>query len=1192
MKIVGIATIELLHADGRREVVGKDELNHICYPVWRRFFTSVNNGPAQLEIPIARTPTSQNSGSNNQWWVYYGAKDVHPTPLNCFYNHDGRVRVDQNTPYWTDRATVNDPDVMTFTAVIPAPSNTPRTISTLGIELTTDTSSSFNEQMTYSKLTILRLTNPCIQAVNVTVIVTYRLYIHPAVASTNLNVSDTWWDRMRSILKTAATPSNALVLTYNNLNAYITSSCYDYAAIPNYSTGSITYSYDAAEASYELTDNGFYRSTRTNSYYSNVIRSQFSFDTTSPPAVGVWVKCIATSGMPMLSINTAHVTSQGLIHQLAVPSTTSPIQNVFQQRNTPPGPFQDLTVNNTATMTGSVVYNASAWTDPSYQQVTKVTIVGSGAVGVSTYRVSTMSFLAGFVGNQWIPRTALLPQAQNTNSEFKINPNAAFYETKIIQGGTTYRSPDGDRLVVAADCSRTAHGVSVYDVITGTKYNFNANTGLPVTAVADVDVSNGFIYVACANTGLWRIHPDLVTVEAIPTPTGVAGAYQISAKRDGNTTLWVMHNGGLCHLTNPAAAVGSLVWSVHNASTGSPTFTYAGISDANWANVTAMAVDPDHANNRMLIMTAGNSGDTSGFNRRGYVWWDTATGVAVAPSVNGVDLGLAAWTVAELVTISDNLRCIGGRWAMGRALEAFGGSQVYHFTYGATNLSATYFNSISFQRLVPGTINGIDGWIASRSYYSNTGYSSGYWISTATLATIPNATSLSPASPYVDFMLRQGVSTDLTNLSTQTAYVGLLGAVLIYLPTSNMFFTQESSVAMYGVTPFMLQPDLPSVGIYNQYRGAFWRDYGWDGSAWVLNHNGAKPTHAASEAVAPFNGIALAFTNGGSGTSFVANEFFTTCIGKGLMKDNGTTYTVSSYAWTLDATSGFTQTTAIPQTPLGLLTDEPVTFRPIDSDASASTSANQMACRCIQHKGTVVSRSQDPGPTGYIVSDQVIPANTEFDLRYQWIVVEGDTAQNNYHPTMGLVTGTVAFSHGVHFRATGVGQLKLYNGNSIVATINNAEPSKVCRIVRDASNSIQAYYDGTPVGSAIISNSAMMVMGISNYISMFSGWANVTLTYTENRRVLRLGSALGGTGCFSSSFTGLSVTGLVKDTTVDIGTGTPLAAVLDYTVGSNPIVATGNVKVAPGAGWIVFHSAEPADTVTVKTILHHLYNPA
>ena len=78
MKIEGIATIELLHADGTREFHSEVK-NHISYPVWRAFFYSPDGGSTEMRLPVARNPAAQNYASAYRWYIYYGARDVHPT---------------------------------------------------------------------------------------------------------------------------------------------------------------------------------------------------------------------------------------------------------------------------------------------------------------------------------------------------------------------------------------------------------------------------------------------------------------------------------------------------------------------------------------------------------------------------------------------------------------------------------------------------------------------------------------------------------------------------------------------------------------------------------------------------------------------------------------------------------------------------------------------------------------------------------------------------------------------------------------------------------------------------------------------------------------------------------------------------------------------------------------------------------
>lgn len=98
------------------------------------------------------------------------------------------------------------------------------------------------------------------------------------------------------------------------------------------------------------------------------------------------------------------------------------------------------------------------------------------------------------------------------------------------------------------------------------------------------------------------------------------------------------------------------------------------------------------------------------------------------------------------------------------------------------------------------------------------------------------------------------------------------------------------------------------------------------------------------------------------------------------------------------------------------------------------------------------------------------------------------------------------------------------------------------------------------------------------------------LTYTENRRVVRIGDLGTSTGSFNAKFSGLTTTPAAQDTRVLIGSGSPLTASLDYTASGVDLVATGQVKVATGAGWLIFHNNEPANPIDISTVCHFILN--
>ena len=1183
MKIKTEVTLEFIKPDGTREPYGPPVCNDISWQSLRAWFLNTSTSTRSWALGTKRDSTTQNT-VGPRWYLYYGSRDCVQTFINGAYQMDAQVTVDTDTPIWTAPATSNDPALVTFTAVIPAPVGSPRTIKVIGLDNDYVGGNATIYGFATQKFSLLRLTTPCVQTVNMALAITYRLYLYPAVSPSNPRSPTRLWEDVISAFQALCTATESVSLSFNTTNPFIVGSPYRFDTLQTcaYSCPKPTSSQPPELASMELCDTGVgSRNTVGFTCYTNAMSTTVTHNTTDTYAKGAFIKTMLNVGGGLLSSTDDYV-RRVFWYDDAVPGLTSPLQNIFAQRNAPPGPFQDLTVSNTATMSGSVNLDASTWSDPGYQVLAKINIAASGDAGISTYTLETFMFISGFAGNRWMPRTAFLPQKLTDASYIRKEATEAVYEQYPynMAGGVSYRSPDGFRYVMAADCTRTQAGISVYDIFVGSKKNFNAATtpALPVTAVADGEVAKGYIFVACANTGLWRINPALDTVEQITSPTGTNKAYQIAVKDDAANTLWVLFDGGLCKLANPDAAVGSMTWTVYNTTVGSPLFSIVGITDNNWASVASMVINPTSADNQFLFVTAAFP-DTSDGYRKAYVWWNTAGAGAAYPATNGLPLQSFTWSLANLLRQADAIVCVGDQWLLPMSSSVCVYPQeLYRCSFGAASLSDTYFKYLH-PRGYPAKINGQRGVLVGGSMYEDGG--TALFIKDSVISTIPNTTTLTSASSYVGFALRNGSTNAITNVETvNNIPVGMMTRPLVYLPSSNMIFSHEQPGGgndCYGVTPFMLPPTHAK---YATYKGAFWKKYGWDGSNWVLGSTSGRPTHAAAQQISVLNNMSLSFTNGGSGTSFVANEWFITVIGLGISKDNGTSYTYRMTT-TFDACAKLTISGNVPQTPLGLRTDEPVTFMPTSPNV---TSNNDLApsYTCCQNKGVMVARTSDfsdSGPNVNLIADQLIPASTDFDFRFKWISFAGSTA-DAYYKSMGLATGSGTYTYGLHFRYNAnTGNLEVYNNTTLVNTISNPSVDAVCRIARVGST-ITAYYDGVSQGT-VSSSSKFVIMsrsgGGNNYES---GWWDMKLTYTESRRVLIVGSSGAGTGYYSSKFAGLISNSVTGSNQIYIGSGSPLTAIMDYTTAGVALTGTGRVKVAAGAGWLIFHDSEPANPIT------------
>lgn len=1183
MQIKGEVRLQYLYEDGHLEDIGPPVHNDISWVNFRQFFVNTTD---TMSIPTKRDSVSIVNTNQAKWRVFYGAADSKQSVLGGWYNQDGYANASQDFPTYETGALVTDPDRFRVTAVIPAPTSSQRTIRCLGLNILGNGSQSTVSNLSGAHLTHVRLNTPCTQPINLAIVVTYDLFLYPNIVASDNRINDQLYTYLKTLLKQTADAVNAVAITYGVYGRSLITTAYNLDNIPSFSP-SMT---DASSVGYEheMVDAGGFTPSPSTTFFANAIRNTMSFNATSVQANGCFFKKVIYSG---LGIGGSTPTRGGgfAYTDAKSPTDTNPVQNVYPQRNTPPGPTQDLTVNNTATMTGNLVFNTSAWVDPNIQRLIRVNITNTGPVGTATYKLSVMDFIAGFIGNTWQTRTALLPQSFRTDQLFRKNGANTPYETYIASGGTTFRSPDGNKFVLAADCTRTTNGVNVYDVIRGSRHTLDSAIGLNVTAVSDGECTDLYYYICCANTGLWRISLDFTVVENIPSPTGVDKAYQICRKNDANKTIWVMFDGGLCKLSNPNAALGSLTWSVHNPTTGVPTFTALGITDSNWSSVTAMIMDPDNVDDRFLIQTAAvPGGDYSASHRKAYTWWSTSTGTAFNPSTSGhVGNGFSSanWTVDELTKTSDIIRCSNDRWITTRSTHFSASTTNCHFAFGSNNFDSTYFQVTgNGRRPVPAVFNGTPGILMSDALNLN---ASAFFIKDTVIPTITNGATLTTGSSFIEFYLHEGANSNIANMATTSLQMGGQNAPLLYLPVSNMVFSYEIKARCYGVTPFMLRPTNSKYAIY---KDAFWKEYGWTGAAWVLGDPGSKETSAVNDTIDVLDNLGISFNNGATGTSFVNNEFFTFVVGNGLFKDNGVNAYTNNFWVSFDACKNVSMTTTVPQTALGLLTDEPLTFTPNNPNRNYGNMTDGTVTSLLQNKGTVYSVTKTSGIDSQLIADQLIPASTPFDLRFKFYNVtangEGVTCD------IGLATGTTTtYTNSIRFRLNRTtGALQIYNNTTLLATIATPDIEKECRITRDASNNVVAYYDGVEQHSAIVISSRFVVLANAGSGATGGGWYDAKITYTENRRVLRIGDQGLQTGSYSPKFAGLTSTPLALDTQVLIGSGSPLAAILDYSSAGVDLTATGNVKVAPGAGWLIFHDSEPANPITVSTVAHFILN--
>lgn len=552
--------------------------------------------------------------------------------------------------------------------------------------------------------------------------------------------------------------------------------------------------------------------------------------------------------------------------------TGSPVQPIHSHAaatfNTNATPFLDATP---ATGTGKLA-GGGTWTNPDLPEHYMVKITNTGDVGVATYQFWKRNML-GYVGTSFVPLcTPYLPLSTAINLDL-ANPytntitSHGLYVRPVVQPYTAGLSRVricklSKRYVVTADDA----GVTIFDTSNSGVTNLNASSSptLPVTAVKQVsaDPTTGTIWVACANTGLWKVTNLGATVthinvagNGVPSDTCYAVDVGVGSK------VWAVFNGGLS-----ASSDGGTSWTTYNPGSA-PTFSIAGITDDNWHTVNYMKVDRDHADNRMIFV---RDPDTSVLQTLGLVWWSLATPTAVGVTLTTNDNNNRAHS--QGVQVSDT----GGLWVIGSNYTA--SLRVRRLTYGSPTLtdigsSYSYSNCPTFW-----FINGSspsDPWVAFPTAYSGSAVVSVY-DSAGTLVTTVTVSDPPGTTGYYNMF-----------------YTALSRAYLLYLGDGVVFTHGYKATSGSTFCTHVLGTVVDTANTYvGPVNHIIWSKYGWNGSNWELNHPGSKPTHAANEEL--LNGITLRFTNGVTGTPFVQDEYYTFGVANGVLKDNSIAYTSNS----------------------------------------------------------------------------------------------------------------------------------------------------------------------------------------------------------------------------------------------------------------------------------------------------------
>lgn len=543
-------------------------------------------------------------------------------------------------------------------------------------------------------------------------------------------------------------------------------------------------------------------------------------------------------------------------------------------------PFLD--VDNLPDSTGRVTLGGE-WNDTGtvvddyYQYVSlpewnKIQIVESGAVGVSKYKYTTQKFIGLDTHNKLVQglsasRPKLVPAFTSYNSErMALMGNISDTKFGVKQISATIRYDDSSVLVPHVD------SVMLYS-ISASKY-WMLTGGY--TNIHQLAVMGGVVYIACRDTGLWRVDPRVSTVATkvtVTTPRTVdfSRCHGVSA---GAGVLWAVSNDAL-------VSYNGTTWTVFDSTT-TPKF---GDDATIYEKIEYIVADTDHADGRLLVIkTAAAAG-----NNLGWRWSTTKALTVTADLPTGAGHGAPRENRSHVVFMEQ------GVWVVYRNYAYY----LFNFDSGLlTNINApgTYASSYAHNVLrAPLIVTDPTGrrflYIANYAgsdwdYGTNSSYRAYlfkyeqnlYDSTGARVANIPfTNSSLYAPNDYFQGTVKGIAGSEHAHHCTLLLAHGIMFSIVKIIRPSNNIECTEAYVAQIGLDA------TPHGGAM---RWVATKEYGWDGSRWVYGATDGKPTHSTQQEL--LDGITVKFEDGVTGTSFLTPNYWKFGLCRGLLKDNAT----------------------------------------------------------------------------------------------------------------------------------------------------------------------------------------------------------------------------------------------------------------------------------------------------------------
>lgn len=592
-------------------------------------------------------------------------------------------------------------------------------------------------------------------------------------------------------------------------------------------------------------------------------------------------------------------------------SAESAVQNIFG-RSVIPSILTYSDPANSATGGGVVTGNDNGWAPPDniMASVFRIHVTAGGASGVSTYRIykKTMSETNG---NSWASSGQVLthlPTFYGSDIIDKIpcinaqgpgpmdipgcglNPvvTTCLYNSALDTAVSRYRPVF--RYIAPEWISADNSGIAIHDLDSNYEVlNATSTFPLPVTdATQIVNDSTGDIFVACRNTGLYKVSKNPLSpvtgVARIIVAAAVDDAKCFGVQVDPSDNIWALLGKEMCF-----SADGGTTWTIYNEASD-PQFLITGFtSGANDFSFTAGIFrrnTPDVNINQFYIPTA-----TALYGNQG-TWW-SLEGSSPASDESAVT-GFKATDAGSIPLIAQMKIAFSSKGTLVTVSRAMSAADTAYFSFGVT---ANIFSNTSNTSVGQQTVNVVNIITAD----NGTEYLVGASGSTGVTDYVPclrNLETLETGNGVYSYTL---ASPDITS----NAYVW--GAI----PQRNEYGSQQLTHIGSGIFVsgcYGIEYDILPLGLgtstdnevvtghvaltlgghlFNTFKNEFWESYGWNGSAWVRDNVGSKVTHAVQEDLMYGAQVAFEDTNG-LASDYITNEYYDMWMFDGVVKDDAT----------------------------------------------------------------------------------------------------------------------------------------------------------------------------------------------------------------------------------------------------------------------------------------------------------------